>query len=231
MEQGPIGTGDYCAVMFTSRRRQYHTYMSAPRLRTGLLLCAVLAAAAGAALFGRFRASSHNVAVAAQLRGTDVWPAGTQLAQPFALHDQRGALISTAALRGHVWAITFLDSNCRELWPTEARSLARVQQLLGPGTPLSIVIVSVLPRYDTPRTVTAFAHTAGLSGDWHWLLGTERQLQPVWHEYGIAVITGQQHTAALYLVDRTGHVRVADAIPFRSGDLAGSIKALNGSRG
>lgn len=161
-----------------------------------------------------------------RLKGTVVWPAGMRPAAPFALRDQNGRLISNRSLRGHIWAITFLDSRCTRECPVEARDLAQVQHLLGRTDLLKIVVVSVLPWYDRPARVRAFAARAGLTGDWHWLLGTRQKLIPVWNEYGIWVRTGVAHTAALYLVDRRGDVRVADGVPFSTTQLAGSIRAL-----
>lgn len=161
-----------------------------------------------------------------KLAGTDVWPAGVQHAPPFALRDQNGRLVTRSLLRGHIWAITFLDSHCREQCPVVASEVAHVQRLLGSNDPLVVVIVSVLPQYDTPARVRAFARKSGLVGDWHWLLGSKRQLAPVWRAYGIWVQTGIQHTAALYLVDQRGDVRVADGIPLIPSQLAGSVRAL-----
>lgn len=162
-----------------------------------------------------------------RLAGTVVWPAGMRPVSSFALRDQSGRLVTTRSLRGHVWAITFLDSNCSKACPIAARDLATVQRMIGAHHPLSVIIVSVLPDYDTPARVRAFARKAGLGGDWHWLLGTRRQLVPVWRAYGIFVVTGLEHTAALYLVDKNGDVRVADAIPFVPAQLASSARLLD----
>ena len=162
-----------------------------------------------------------------RLAGTVVWPAGMRPVSTFALRDQSGRLVTTRSLRGHVWAITFLDSNCTKACPIAARDLATVQRTIGAHHPLSVIIVSVLPNYDTPARVRAFAHEAGLGGDWHWLLGTRKQLVPVWRAYGIFVVSGLEHTAALYLVDKNGDVRVADAIPFVPAQLAASARVLD----
>lgn len=163
------------------------------------------------------------------LAGTVVWPAGARPVPGFALRDQTGRLITSRSLQGRVWAITFLDSNCSKACPTAAKDLAIVQRSIGSHQHLSVVIVSVLPVFDTPARVRAFARKAGLTGDWHWLMGTRRQLAPVWRAYGILVVTGIEHTAAVYLIDRHGDVRVADAIPFIPNQLAESVRLLDSS--
>lgn len=191
----------------------------------GVLLVLVASVSTIALAVGRISQAASSPP--AKLEGTNVWGPGARHAPAFALRDQRGRLMSRARLRGHVWAITFLDSHCRRQCPVEARELARVQHLLGPSFPLKIIIVSVLPRYDTPARVRAFARKAGLTGSWHWMLGTRNELAPVWRRYGIFVVTGVEHTAALYLVDRRGDVRVADAIPLASRRLAASVRALD----
>jgi protein SCO1 len=195
-----------------------------------VLVLAVVAAAASAIALaaGHSTPSStgRSTRVTARLAGTDVWPAGTQHAATFALRDQNGRLITRSSLRGHVWAITFLDSSCRQACPVAAKDLAHAQHLLSAHEPLTDIVVSVLPQYDTPARVRAFAHKTGLTGNWHWLLGTKRELAPVWKAYGISVVTGVEHTSALYLVDKRGDIRVADAIPFIPSQLAGSVRAL-----
>lgn len=189
-------------------------------------LCALAAAAITVMALRQAQASPS--APIARLEGTVVWPAHTRPAPSFALRDQQGTLITARSLHGQVWAVTFLDSHCTKACPVAARALARTQQLLGARHHLKIIIISVLPGYDTPAHVRAFARKTGLTGDWHWLLGTSRQLAPVWQRYGIWVQSGVSHDAALYLVDRRGDVRVADAIPFRPSQLAASVRALTG---
>lgn len=194
-----------------------------PRVLLALVAAVVLGAATITFAAGR---GGHAAPIAYHLAGTNVWPAGTQHAPNFALHDQNGSLVTRNGLRGHVWAITFIDSHCTQACPLEARDLAQVQRALGRTNPLTVILVSVLPRYDTPERVRAFARSSGLTGNWHWLLGTRSQLAPVWRAYGIWVLTGVSHTAAVYLVDQRGDIRVADAVPFRSDQLADSVRAL-----
>jgi protein SCO1/2 len=198
-------------------------------MRRFVLVALVVVAVAAVAIrsVAASPSSPRAASVKDRLAGTVVWPAGARPAPSFALRDQSGRQVTTRSLRGRVWAITFLDSNCTKACPIAARDLATVQRSIGAHHPLSVIIVSVLPNYDTPARVRAFAHKAGLSGDWHWLLGTRRQLAPVWRAYGIFVVTGLEHTAALYLVDKNGDVRVADAIPFVPAQLAGSARLLD----
>jgi protein SCO1/2 len=224
---GAIGTADrlHRTLLYHSTEAILQQERAMRRLLLVTAMVCTLAAAALVVMALR-HAQASSAPPAARLEGTVVWPAKTRPAPSFALRDQQGKRIAARDLRGQVWAVTFLDSRCRQACPVAARALARVQQLLGARNRLKIVIISVLPRYDTPERVRAFARKTGLTGDWHWLLGSARQLAPVWQRYGIWVQSGVSHDAALYLVDQRGDVRVADAIPFRPSQLAASVRAL-----
>lgn len=163
------------------------------------------------------------------LRGTVVWPPHTAAADSLNLRDQNGRLITLASLRGHIAVVTFLYSRCRQVCPIIGRELAITQWALEPYSPLVVVIISVAPQSDTPANTRAFVHKVGLSGSWHWLLGSRSQLAPVWAKWGTYVKAKPVdilHTAAVYLIDQSGYVRVADQMPFRPDQLAESVRAL-----
>lgn len=164
-----------------------------------------------------------------RLRGIEVFARGVHRAPHFALRDQYGHIITTHHLRGHIVALTFLDSRCRQECPIAGRELAAAQRRLGSHSPLTVVIISVDPKGDTPRSAETFVRHAGLHGRWYWLFGTRQRLAPVWRKYGIEVQPARHdvvHTAAVYLIDRTGSVRVVDGVPFFAWQLAESVRAL-----
>ena len=155
--------------------------------------------------------AAHRPAPAPSLTGGIVFGAGARPAPAFALRDQAGALVSPAALRGRVYALTFLDTQCTQVCPLQASLLGSVQSDLGRQAP-PVVVVSVRPAVDTPAAVGAYAAAHGLAGELHWLDGSQAQLAPVWDAYGVTaqVVAGDvQHTAVIYLVDRDGQLRVA----------------------
>lgn len=137
--------------------------------------------------------------------------AKTVAAPPFTLRDQTGKTVSLSGFRGRVVALTFLDTQCRNLCPLQASLLGAVEGSLGRSVPFDIVVVSVRPDADTPATIAAFASASGLSGRYSWLTGTEAQLAEVWNNYGIGVqvATGDiEHSSVIYLIDRDGYERV-----------------------
>lgn len=170
-----------------------------------------------------------------KLRGTVVWSSRPHRALPFDLRDQNGRKISLRSLRGRVSVVTFMNAHCNQACPVIGRELALTQRRLGGArSPLMVIIIDVNPAQDRPRNVRMFAHEVGLVGNWHWLLGTKAQLAPVWRTWGTYVKRARPdiiHTAAVYLVDQKGFVRVADMVPLRPDWLAESVRALLIRRG
>jgi len=159
-----------------------------------------------------------------------VIPPGSMTAPDFSLSDQDGKAVSVSALRGHVLAITFLDSHCKQLCPLEAEQLAQAQRSLGSNGNLSLLVVSVAPATDTPDSERAFAAAHHWSGDWHWLTGTSDELASVWKAYSIAVQGTPDnilHSTVLYLVDKAGFQRAGWASSLQPDQLARDVRFLD----
>ena len=179
---------------------------------TGLALPRLLAPAARPVLSGGFVMGPNEVAAPA-----------------FTLRDQTGATVSLSGLRGHVLALTFLDTQCHNLCPLQASLLGSEQARLGRGEPFDIVVVSVHPDADTPASIAAFAAANGIEGKYYWLTGTAAQLAEVWNRYGIAVrvATGDiAHSSVIYLVDKRGYERVEFLDVPGASDFAADVRIL-----
>lgn len=164
-----------------------------------------------------------------RLHGDMVWPAGTKRAPGFRLRDEQGRLISLAGERGQVVLLTFMYSRCRQLCPIEGRMLAAVERRLGRSTRSLLLVVSVDPGGDTPATIRRFIRRAGLArARWHWLVGSRRQLAPVWRAYRIEVQAGVDigHGSAVVLLDRRGYERSGYAVPFLPDLVAADVRTL-----
>jgi protein SCO1/2 len=159
-----------------------------------------------------------------------VIPPKSMPAPDFSLQDQDGKTVSVSALRGHVLAITFLDSHCKQLCPLEGDQLGQAQRALGPGLKLSLLVVSVAPATDTPDSERVFAAVHRWTGDWRWLTGTPDQLAQVWKAYSIAVQGGPDnilHSTVLYLVDKDGFQRAGWASGLQPEQLARDVRLLD----
>jgi protein SCO1 len=189
---------------------------------------ATVALAAGFVVHGS-RASGGGARL--HLRGDAVWGAGARPAPPLNLRDQRGQLTTLAALRGRVLLVTFMDSHCTTECPVEGHQLAVVQRAFAQARRPEIVVVSVNPA-DTPQSARRFARRRGWRGGWRWLMGSQAQLQRVWHAYGIEVDPTSHdivHSAALYIVDRRGDERSGYVAPFLPKLVTADVRALEGA--
>jgi protein SCO1 len=124
----------------------------------------------------------------------------------FRLRDQEGRWTSPRDARGKVLVLTFLYSTCRDLCPRQAAEIRDAVVRLGGGA--EVYGISVDPVGDTPERARAFLeryHLAG--GPVRFLLGSRRELRPVWAAYGIVPIaaTPAEADAAAETYEREEH--------------------------
>jgi protein SCO1 len=195
----------------------------------------IVAAFAAAAVVLGFSTSSSSK----PLHGDAVWPGAGRPAPAVTLRDQAGRDVSLASFRGKVVVLTFLDSHCGQECPVEASQLGAVDRMLPAGQRPEIVVVSVNPA-DSPLTVRRFVDKARWTGPWVWLMGTRSTLKPVWKKFGIEVlptvktidgikVSGIAHSAAVYLLDRSGNERTGYVAPFLPRLLAEDVRTLESS--
>jgi protein SCO1/2 len=170
---------------------------------TALTLCAA-AAVVGVAVADRGRDE-------APLALTDGWagairPAGQRVPH-FALSDERGRQLTSAALRGRPTVFAFVYSTCRDTCPAQVQTIRGALDDLGHD--VRVIGVSVDPDNDTPKRAESCLLKQGMTGRMDFLLGTREQLAPVWR--GFAVRPQQQnleHSAHTVLVDARGVQRI-----------------------
>jgi protein SCO1/2 len=135
----------------------------------------------------------------------------------FALRDQHGRLTSLRSLHGKPVVLMFEDSLCKQACPIEGRMVAAAVRAVPATMRPRVVVVSVDPWGDTPRTAVEAMRKWDLPGDASWLLGTRAQLAPVWRKYEIFVEQEKGdivHSTALYVIDRQGDERAGFLMPF-----------------
>lgn len=169
-----------------------------------LTLCAV------AAVIGVWIAARGDggtaVAVGPQGWAGFVRPAGAEAPQ-FALRDQDGARATLAEYRGRPFVVTFVYSTCEDTCPALVDQVRGALDDLGADVPL--LAVSVDPANDTPARAKRFLADRRMTGRARFLLGTERELRPVWRGYGVQPQTDAlEHSATVVLVDGDGMQRV-----------------------
>lgn len=161
------------------------------------------------------------------LQGTDL---GSTLAPDFHLTDQFGKPISLSQFRGEPVVLTFMYTHCPDICPLTAEKLRQVQQELGKdASHVMMLAVSIDPKGDTKATALNFSQAHKLTANWHYLIGTQDQLSPVWNAYSIYTQSTPNkvtHTDALYLIDKQGRERIFFADDFTNDQLTDDLKIL-----
>ena len=177
------------------------------RLQLALI---ALAACALAAVLGVIAASGHQNA-GQPLNLTDGWagalrPPGLDVPR-FALRDQDGDVVTSRELRGRPVVYAFVYSTCRDTCPAEVQTIRGALDDLGRDLP--VVGVSVDPANDTPKRAQAFLLEQKMTGRMTFLLGSRRQLEPVWRAFGIQPESKRlEHSAHVVLADARGRQRI-----------------------
>lgn len=213
------------------------TSSAGPRVRLPTLaLVATLVAAIGLAyLVGSASSTSHPSSVP-RFAGP-VFPTNLR-AGSFSLVDQDGRRVTLSQYHGQVVVLSFMYSNCRDTCPLMATEIRGALDELPHALRVPAVAISVDPAHDTPASARAFLAREDMSGRMRFLLGSPRQLRPLWKRYGIQPQfdrSGRQyrygHSAYVMLIDRRGLLRVGfPASQLVPEDLAHDLKLLLAQR-
>lgn len=179
-----------------------------PRVRlvlAGLFTCA-LAALAGTWIAAYESAGDLQRDPGAGFAGALRPPGAT--VPDFALRDQDGETVRAAGLRGDGPVVyTFIYATCEDTCPLQVQQIRGALDELGRDIP--VIGVSVDPRNDTRRRARRFLLEQRMTGRMRFLLGTERELRPVWKGFGIAPQQGElDHSAYVVLADAKGRQRI-----------------------
>jgi protein SCO1 len=135
-----------------------------------------------------------------------VMPDGLR-APDFELRNQDGERVSMRDLRGDPVIVTFLYTNCDDTCPAQAQTVRGALDELGEDVPA--LAVAVDPPHDTPQSARAFLAEQRATGRLDFVLGSRRELRPLWNGFFIAPQTvTQEHQARFTLVDKRGFQRV-----------------------
>lgn len=169
---------------------------------------AVLAAClAVAALALRLRAATPAAQVFATGYSGAVAPEGIRPVD-WVLRDENGRRQALRGYRGDVLVEAFMYTACQDTCPLQAEQIRAALDHLGRDVP--VLAFSVDPAGDTPTSVRAFEAKHGMLGRMHFLLGSERELAPVWQAYGVRPQTRlAAHSDRVLVIDRAGRERVS----------------------
>lgn len=130
----------------------------------------------------------------------------------FELTDARGGALGTEDLRGRPYVVTFMCTGCRDVTPDVAAQLRDALAKLGPrGRRLAVLAVSAEPAGDTREAVRRWLREQRMPENFHYLIGSRRDLRPVWDAYFVAPqppdLQRTVHNTGIWLVDATGRLR------------------------
>jgi protein SCO1 len=192
-----------------------------------LYALATLGLCAAAAVAGVWIAASSGQGTARQTGAFagSVRPPGAR-APAFDLRDQDGMPVSMADYRGRTVVMAFVYSTCKDTCPGEVQSIRGALDRLGRDVP--VLAVSVDPSGDTRASARRFLLEQHVTGRVRFVLGSQRELAPVWRGYGIAPQRGAlDHSAYVVLVDGAGRQRLGyPAHQLTPEDLAADLRRL-----
>jgi protein SCO1 len=165
----------------------------------------------------------------------DLLPDGVagRRAPVFELADPRGGQFLTASLADRPYLVTFLFTDCTDICPVIGQIVRRAFEALGEqAADVNAIAISVDPNGDTPEAVRRWLRQQRLPSNFHYLIGSERELEPVWKSYFAAPqpegVSGGRHTANIWLVDRRGRWRAkySAGAPIDPSNLAADLRLL-----
>jgi protein SCO1/2 len=174
------------------------------RARLALMLAAsfVLLGALGVVLFAGGGSHAGGAGFDGSLPPDNLPPAD------FALRDQDGRVARLGDYRGGPVILTFMYSTCRDVCPLTAYQIRGAMDQIGRDIPT--LAISVDPKNDTELNAKRFVNRTGLTGRMRFLLGTEKELAPIWKAYAIRPQgKGFDHSAYVLLIDGQGRRRVS----------------------
>jgi protein SCO1/2 len=162
-------------------------------MRRSLLACLAVLSLPALVACGGGGSGSDPAATHTHKAGPAHYAAPGQASPPrpapdFALRNSLGRTVRLSQFRGKAVLLTFIYDHCPDTCPLIVGNLHASLLQLGPrASKLQIVAVSVDPRGDTPKTVKRFLALHDMTGRMEYLIGTKRELAPVWRKWGISV--------------------------------------------
>lgn len=126
------------------------------------------------------------------------------------LVDQRGALVTLAALRGRPALVTFAYAHCETVCPLAVQDVVRARADLADVRP-ALVVITLDPWRDTPSRLPSMAHKWGLPEDAFVLSGSVPEVEAVLDRWGIARARDTRngevtHPPVIYVLDGEGRI-------------------------
>jgi protein SCO1 len=155
-------------------------------------------------------------------------------APPLALRNYLGQPVNIDSYRGKAVLVTFLYTNCPDICPLITSNLRVALNLMGSkkASKVQIIAVSVDPRGDTSKAVAAFLARHEMTGRMQYLIGSGRELAPVWKAWGVGSVRDLEnpqfvnHTGIVYGVTGSGKRLTVYTSSFQPSQIAHDVPLL-----
>jgi len=186
-----------------------------------------------AALAGVYVARTVSQPAVASLESGTSYPAPRPV-PPFNLLDTHGAAASPATLRGHPTLVFFGFTHCPDVCPTTLAMLASVQKQVALADKnlagLRVALITVDPERDTPAALKDYLSSfnprvMGVGGDAEALAAVAKAYRVYYKK--VPLKDGDytmDHTAIVYLMDKTGAFVAPFSLKRRPEDAAADLR-------
>jgi len=151
----------------------------------------------------------------------------------FSLLDENDFEVTDQTYIGQVHLVTFLFANCTSLCPLVTSSIKQSLERSEDTRNTPVLIISVDPNGDTIESRIAFKNRWGLSSNWRYLNGNEKELETIWRNFylnpqesAIESLNSQVdrkydivHSSPVYIVNDKGRPAVVHTNPIDPGHL------------
>lgn len=110
--------------------------------------------------------------------------------KPFKLRSHRDQFVDITNLRGKVVVITFIYTGCVDICPVIVQKLKSVvDQFDSNNANIDVLAITTDPVRDDIQRVKDYSVIHDLDDKWHLLIGNQDELQNIWDEFFIEVIS------------------------------------------
>jgi protein SCO1/2 len=132
----------------------------------------------------------------------------------FTLTDSEGHPFDSNELRGKVWIVDFIFTNCPGPCPRMTSQMHKLSEKLKNDKDIRLVSISVDPEHDTPPVLNAYAHRfGGPTPQWTFLTGPLSTIDLLTvNTFHIGTVRNRlNHSTRFMLIDKNGHIRAYES--------------------
>lgn len=133
---------------------------------------------------------------------------------PFSLVNQNGDTITQDTYENKIYVTDFFFTTCQTICPIMTDHMVQIQKELQEDSEVLLLSHSVIPEYDTPEVLKAYALKKGVDDTrWNLVTGSRKEIYTLARKSYLAVedIPGEEdamvHTENFMLIDKKSQIR------------------------